>query len=73
MSDNERDDRPAAGLQAAPLAGAADAADAEAECPFGNPHLFPGRVPRDDGTTDVPLPEERPWQGSGGRRRSGRR
>ncbi len=42
-------------------------------CPFSKPHLFRLRASPDDGTTDVPLAEERPWQGSGGRRRSGRR
>ncbi|SIO27745.1 hypothetical protein SAMN05444166_3419 [Singulisphaera sp. GP187] len=46
---------------------------AEWRYPSGKPHLFSGRVSPDDGTTRVPIAEERPWRGSGGRRRSGRR
>jgi hypothetical protein len=40
-------------------------------CPFGEPHLFAGRIDSDDGTTGVPITEMRPWRGLDSRRRAG--
>jgi PiT family inorganic phosphate transporter len=33
-------------------------------CPSGKPHLSTGRLAPDDGTTEVPIAEARPWRGS---------